>query len=178
MTMRALTIREPWASALVYGCKRIENRTWVPPEVIRGEMIALHTSKQSLGSKQVREDAAELREAELFDFDTERARLGHIIGVAQVAGVVVNDPNEGTGWWWFTDETRAFAETLAVTIDQRWLIPGCVGWILSEVHELATPVPARGMLGCWKLSPDIEAAVGRSEWRWTGDWEGDYGGDR
>ncbi|MFH1690596.1 MAG: ASCH domain-containing protein [Candidatus Eisenbacteria bacterium] len=38
--MRALTVWQPWAWAIVNGCKSIENRKWKPPHL--GERIAIH----------------------------------------------------------------------------------------------------------------------------------------
>lgn len=40
--MRALTVRQPWASLIASGAKRIENRTWRPPAALMGQRIAIH----------------------------------------------------------------------------------------------------------------------------------------
>ncbi|WP_393101422.1 ASCH domain-containing protein [Streptomyces sp. LN325] len=40
--MRGLTIRQPWASAIVYADKRVENRVW--PTSYRGPVL-IHASK-------------------------------------------------------------------------------------------------------------------------------------
>jgi hypothetical protein len=37
--------------------------------------------------------------------------------------------------------------------------PGRVGLALANVRPLVTPVPARGMLGLWRLPADVRAAV-------------------
>lgn len=29
-TLRVLTVKQPWAAAIAYGTKRVENRTWLP----------------------------------------------------------------------------------------------------------------------------------------------------
>lgn len=44
-TMRALTIIQPWASLIVLGYKRVENRTWSTP--YRGRLL-IHAGKKSL----------------------------------------------------------------------------------------------------------------------------------
>jgi len=41
----ALTIRDPWAQAIIHGGKRIEKRTWKPPEKVIGERVAIHCGK-------------------------------------------------------------------------------------------------------------------------------------
>ncbi len=40
--MRALTIRQPWADAIVHGTKRTENRTWPAPASAVGSRILIH----------------------------------------------------------------------------------------------------------------------------------------
>ena len=45
--IKGLSITQPWASAIVLGSKRIENRTWRPPEDMMGEYLALHASKST-----------------------------------------------------------------------------------------------------------------------------------
>ena len=44
-TLLALTIWQPWASAIVRGFKRIENRKWVPPPGVVGRYIAIHAGQ-------------------------------------------------------------------------------------------------------------------------------------
>ena len=43
--MKALTIRQPWASLIVDGEKRVENRTW--PTKYRGPLL-IHAGKSRL----------------------------------------------------------------------------------------------------------------------------------
>lgn len=40
--MRALTVKQPWASLIASGEKIIENRSWRPPAALIGERIAIH----------------------------------------------------------------------------------------------------------------------------------------
>ena len=43
--MRALTIRQPWASLIASGAKRLENRSWSPPADMIGQRIAIHAGQ-------------------------------------------------------------------------------------------------------------------------------------
>jgi len=43
--IKALTLHRPWGHAIIYGRKRIENRTWKPPKSIIGKFIFLHSGK-------------------------------------------------------------------------------------------------------------------------------------
>ena len=44
--MKALTLWRPWAQAIIYGPKRIENRSWRPVKWMIGERIAIHAGKK------------------------------------------------------------------------------------------------------------------------------------
>lgn len=46
MPLYALTIKHPWLWCILHSVKRIENRTWQPPDRIVGKRIYLHSSKQ------------------------------------------------------------------------------------------------------------------------------------
>ena len=42
--MKAITIKQPWASLIVHGIKDIENRTWPCPDKYIGQKILIHAS--------------------------------------------------------------------------------------------------------------------------------------
>ena len=42
--MKALTVYQPWASAILAGMKRYDRRSWVPPMEVVGQRIAIHAS--------------------------------------------------------------------------------------------------------------------------------------
>lgn len=44
--MRALTIRQPWAGAIVHQAKRVENRSWKLPAKHTGSRILIHAGAQ------------------------------------------------------------------------------------------------------------------------------------
>lgn len=44
--MKALTIRQPWAGAIVHQTKRVENRTWKLPAACHGARILIHAGAQ------------------------------------------------------------------------------------------------------------------------------------
>ena len=43
--MRALTVLQPWADCICGLGKRVENRTWPPPNALIGQRIAIHAGK-------------------------------------------------------------------------------------------------------------------------------------
>ena len=76
--MKALTLWEPWASAIIHGPKRIENRPWKPWDSVMGQRIAIHAGK--------RYDADAFGGiAEVWPEVNQDGRSG-ILGVATVAG--------------------------------------------------------------------------------------------
>jgi hypothetical protein len=44
--LRALTVRQPWAGAIVHQTKRVENRTWKLPAAMHGTRILIHAAAQ------------------------------------------------------------------------------------------------------------------------------------
>ncbi len=46
--MKAITIRQPWASLIAHGIKDIENRTWKCPEKYIGKRVLIHASAKTL----------------------------------------------------------------------------------------------------------------------------------
>lgn len=161
---RALTIWEPWASAIVHGDKRIENRTWRPPRTILDEVIAIHAGKTF-----DQEALNELVEAGMIDGlmtdETFEYHAGHIIGVARVIGWGDDSDHrhriERPGPWldfqgvcerdgseWYPDAVIEHAH------ESPWWM-GPVGWLLGDIAPLETPIPARGMPGVWKIPEDV-----------------------
>lgn len=42
--MKAISVKQPWASLIVHGIKDIENRTWVCPKKYIGQRVLIHAS--------------------------------------------------------------------------------------------------------------------------------------
>lgn len=136
-TMPAITLLEPWATALL-GPKDIENRTWMLPDRYVGRTIAIHASK-----RWSKADAdAYLQIAERAGVDPGIAymmaqrvshTLGCIIGVATFGARVTVSRSP----WFF----------------------GPVGWSKVSAQAIRRPIPCRGALGIWQLPEDITEQV-------------------
>lgn len=94
--MRALTIRQPWAGAIVHQSKRIENRTWKLPAAHHGARILIHAGAQS-------DKTAVIYGPNLDVYSA-------IIGVATVTGYHWSDDGLCCGPWGFEN---AYHWTLA-----------------------------------------------------------------
>jgi hypothetical protein len=132
--VRALTLWQPWAWAILHAGKRIENRTRPFPHKLLGQVVALHAGKTYShgvwnwplpGGPPTKEECV----------------LGAVVGTARLVYVFDRIPA--------TD----------VPEDQhKWWV-GPVGWLLDDVHPLAEPVPCRGFQGFWTLPSAVEHAV-------------------
>ena len=133
--MRALTIWQPWAHAILHLEKRIENRPWACPKHLRRKLFAIHAGKR-FDAESFGDLAGELGTLP----PREEIPLGAVVGVAMVDRVVIAsssllDP-EQVRWW-----------------------AGPYGWELSHVRALPAPIPCRGFQGFWPLPDDVRSQV-------------------
>lgn len=117
--MKAITLIRPWAWAILYAGKRIENRSWPPGQQLRlSEMLAIHA-----GSKWDQDGADWIEIAFGVDVPPKNEHVaGAIVGIVRYAGVVHKSPDP----WFF----------------------GPVGWVFEDVRVIE-PIPHRGALGLW-----------------------------
>jgi len=127
--MKAITIHQPWAWAIIHAGKNIENRTWQTKH--RGP-LAIHASKRRhRGEYQYARQVIQriLRDAGKSDMGVprfEEAIRGAIIGTVEVTGIALTEPE--SRWWW----------------------TGPVGWMLSKQHATA-PQKISGQQGLWTV---------------------------
>ena len=140
--MRALTLRQPWATAVARAGKTTENRS--RPVSYRGP-LAIHAGLAwDPGAEW---DPALIRAWPLIagPCDPDRpapdapafADRGVIVAVAQLVGCHLSE--------------RACCFTWGS--ERRW------HWELAHVRALSRPVAARGALGLWRPTPDVLAAL-------------------
>lgn len=138
--IRALTVREPWASAIVDGDKDTENRSQGFPKWYRGTLL-IHAG-QALSISGVRDP----RIRERYDLDQIRAmHRGAVIGVVHVDDV---HPANWCCHPWGEDTYKpANPEARPV---------GTVTHLeLARPVRLQRPIPARGALGLWRPDHDL-----------------------
>jgi hypothetical protein len=135
--MRFLSIRQPWAAAVVLGYKTIENRPW--GATYRGP-VAIHASQ-----------SADDLNVETFDVISDRLddevnwhhmtrmmlRRGHIIGLVDLVDVVRDSKSP-----WFS---------------------GPFGLVLSNARWLMRPIPWSGQLGLVVAQPALRRLLDQSE---------------
>jgi hypothetical protein len=149
---RALTIRQPWAFAVVHGGKLTENRS--RPIRYRGPLF-IHAGSRGrwdpAGERSPLVQAAWRRWTATLDDPAARAEpltrrttlipFGAVTAVAQLAGC-----HE-------TDSTALFCSC------SPWAAAGSHHWELADVRPLAEPIPQRGFLGLWRVPDQVQQAI-------------------
>lgn len=133
--MRALSIRQPWAYAILTGAKPVENRNW--PTNVRGRVLIHASKKEERGDvypvlwRVARQLGRSLDDIEI-DYHA-RKNLGCIVGVATIADCVTEHPSE-----WFV---------------------GTHGFVMRDPVFLPEPIPCKGALGFFYVLPDVAETV-------------------
>lgn len=140
--LRALTVRQPWATCIASGAKTVENRT--RPTRHRGR-LAIHaglTGDMALSLPHVNDAVFGMN----LWFDP--LPRGAIVAVVDVVGCHWADTSlDGK-----------------VCCCVPWGQPEQYHWELANAQPAPEPVPARGALGLWRVPADVACALGR----WAG----------
>lgn len=98
--MKAITIKQPWASLIVtpdpdnfgFGIKPIENRTWPCPKKYIGERVLIHAglSVDESSIDKISLINGELARKTWFDINDDKLPLGAIIGSVEIVDCVTN----------------------------------------------------------------------------------------
>lgn len=146
MTLRALTIHQPWAGAIAHLGKNIENRSWITH--IR-EPFAIHAGLGT-GPRWVFEDAIE-----------------HVIDRADCTRKAVAEATSNRG---AVIAVAVLADVCSESLRIDWSSPPrckCGPWAfnqhchfrLADVRPLPEPIPCLGAQRLWRLPEDVDAAV-------------------
>lgn len=141
--MKGITVKQPWAWAIIHGGKDVENRSQMFS--YRGPLL-IHAAKvdDSGGYGDARIRAL----GEVGMRMPKRDDRGHVIGVVDLVDV-------------HSASDYAACAGLPSGYCSRWAESGyrATHLVLRNVRCLAEPVPARGMLGLWDVPEDVAAAV-------------------
>ncbi len=129
--MKAITLRQPWAWAIINAGKDIENRNWKTH--FRGR-VAIHAAtgmtrgEYDWACEYIRGVDRGIRIPAYEDLER-----GAIIGSVEIVDCVQDSDSP-----WFT---------------------GKYGFVLARPRRLREPIPCKGALSFWNVSPDIEARI-------------------
>lgn len=145
--MKAITIKQPWASLIVHGIKDIENRTWTCPKKYIGQRVLIHASK----SKDKREKPLLTEEqyklaGGVSGYGTHIfGNRGAIIGSVEIVDCVVN---HSSIWAEKTENyTVGMNPKLHENITGKKVI---YNWMLANPVLFEKPIPAKGRLSFWE----------------------------
>lgn len=152
--MRVLTVRQPWAWAIIAGGKDVENRVrnlagdyrgplaihagkvWDGTSFEKPEVVAAHTRLRDTV------DGLSLPERELYQMDPGR---GHIIGVVNLRATHHSE---------FCTEADEHGELCSA-----WAEPDVWHLELEDPQTLTQPISFKGALGMRTLPADVIAAI-------------------
>lgn len=139
--MKALSVWQPWASLIVSGKKRIETRPWPAPSSVRGQRIAIASTKvmRAEQRKAVAEQSFRANYAQTGLPPLEELPMACVLGTVLV------------------DTCREIDSALLELIDEQecafgWYEPGRFAWLLRDPEPFDRPVPVRGGQGLWNWS--------------------------
>lgn len=160
--MKAITIRQPWASLIAIGDKLYETRTW--PTKYRGP-IAIHAGKE-LDILLATTD--HLTACGITPENAKDLPRGAVIAIADLVNVwhIVFHPGTDVdvakhisiGAESMSTDKHApdFGDYFVPTEKEKafgYWVPGNYAWELKNVRILPEPIPAKGRLGLWDWEP-------------------------
>lgn len=135
--MRAITVRQPWAWAIVYAGKRVENRSRREPwHTAIGQCIAIHAGKADYDEDDLL-DVADLASDFTWEDRDYLEQRGVILGAATLVGL---------------HHARS-----CDTSCSPWAQPDQWHLVLTDVVPLVRPIPCRGYQGLWTIPAPIAA---------------------
>lgn len=139
--MKVISVRQPWAWAILYAGKDVENRTWPPSAQLlkAGDRLAIHASKtfDVDGLRWICEHHAELGlPLDFIPIDRSAYPVGCVIGSVEFVANIDVDLYQKT------------------KIRQSPWFFGPVGWLVDDPRALEDPVPMKGRLGLFDV-PDL-----------------------
>jgi len=145
--IRGLTLHQPWAYAITWADKRIENRSWRYAPTYQG-WIAIHAGA-STGTRDDYQYAINL--------------------VAKLANLPIDIVTHGAEERSAILAVARLASVCSDSFDMPDVVCGCGPWAfprsrhfhLTEVHALQRPVPCKGAQKLWHLPPAVAEAIER-----------------
>lgn len=135
--MKAISLWQPWASAIAMGLKQVETRHWSPPYTGR---LAIHAAKRMTGVQQA--CIRDLRAQGIIIPYT--LPLGCIVATCELLEC------------WETERVRdslsPIERALGDYSDRRF------AWTLTNVRKLDTPVPFVGRQGFFTVPDELVTA--------------------
>lgn len=166
--MKAISLLQPWASAVALGSKRLETRGWATSH--RGP-IAIQAAKHFTIDGMIRVHCSWTWCGVLFDAGVRMGQdanlwdilpFGKIIAVADLVDCRPTDSFTVAELDTLRRPTGPGSNLDAYKWTERMVgdfTPGRFAWVLENVRPLSEPVPVRGRQRIFNLAPDVAAQV-------------------
>ena len=128
--MKALTIKQPWASLIIEGYKKYEFRSWKTN--YRGKIL-IHSGLS------LEKDMQERFKNYNLDY-----KLGYIIGEAEIVDCILVDEK-------FNEELR----NIDPIVYGRSSHVENYAWKLENIKKYDNPIPCKGKLGLWNYEGEL-----------------------
>lgn len=142
--MKALTLWQPWASAVVAGLKYVEFRDW--PTSYQG-LLAIHAAKRKVDSVSACGDLCEQiwQRTGMVPGDLP---LGAIVGAVYLDRCVDLHPVNWNRSAQITDVLKA-QDVYGYSDDSKF------GWFFTRYIQFSFPIPKKGMQRLWNTEVDF-----------------------
>jgi len=175
--MKALTIRQPWATLIALGVKTIETRSWRAPKALIGQRVAIHAGKAlppfglQLGPWTIVDTPGRWVASDCDRGLVRDLPLGAVVAVATLADCVpmVGPEEVGPDGWpddgpvfevdgenlhlWPFNAASCDASDYGDQLPYGDFRPGRWAWMLTDIDQLLDPIPATGKQGVWEWKP-------------------------
>lgn len=144
--IKALTLRHPWAWAILHG-KDVENRTWARHSHV-GHFVAIHGGKYQ-------------------DNNAYKDEIKESLYWMHMQGILSREALKGLSPWDVLPEgIIAVAKLKKIVQDSPspWAADRQYHWCLTDVVKLPKAVPCKGSQGLWELPQDVLLQV-REQYR-------------
>jgi hypothetical protein len=148
--MKALSLRQPWCDAVLYGGKRIENRLRWQGSSFRGEFV-LHAAKAYTTREWLEAIEFMVKRKLLFPHDHEAMALGALVGTARVVDVIMRGGLQHGGPGCKPSVVKYVEHPRS---KDPWYMGG-FAFVLEDVEVFKVPVPYRGSLGFFEVPDDV-----------------------
>lgn len=149
--MKAITVKQPWASLIVEGIKDIENRTW--PTKFRGRVL-IHAASKSWDWDRFINYMTSMGALGVFTAKWTRKWLsnlttGAIIGSVEIVDCVIDNQSVWAEKSYFNVTSNPLP--LEEENEPDYIV---YNWIIANPIKFDKPIPAKGKLSFWDFADE------------------------
>lgn len=151
--MRVLTVRQPWAWAIIHGGKDVENRSRNIAGFYRGP-VAIHAG---LARPEQHNMASRAHRAAHGGETPTDLVFGAIIGVVDLTDAHLSRLARGATT---SGQPMCFNDGTPIgRLCSPWAMTWFYHLVVANPRPLAQPIPAKGRLGLWRPDDELRAAI-------------------